>query len=196
MPLHPTGVRILGISGSLRVGSINTQLLHAAVAAAPVGVEISAWDGLRGIPPFNEDDEADPGPDVMQLRTLLDDADGLLIATPEYNGSLPGQLKNAIDWASRPYGAGALTGKPVAVIGASPAPSGTSGAQASAHTALGAAGAAVAETSLAIPNAAADFSTATVLQNAELRSGLTAALEGLLALIATRTARVAPVSGV
>lgn len=128
----PDGDRVvlLGIVGGLRAGSLNRGLLRAAQAIAPAGVEIRLTD-LAQIPPFSEDVEAlgDPLP-VQQLKAQIRGADALLIATPEYNASIPGVLKNALDWASRPPHQSALAGKPVALMGASPSPSGTAGAQA------------------------------------------------------------------
>jgi chromate reductase, NAD(P)H dehydrogenase (quinone) len=112
--------RVLAISGSLRQASHNTQLLRLAQEHAPAGVEIVIWDGLADLPAYNEDLEVDPGEAVEDLRAAIADADALLIATPEYNFGVPGALKNALDWASRPYGASALTGTPTSVIGASP----------------------------------------------------------------------------
>ena len=112
--------RILAISGSLRQASHNTQLLRLAQEHAPDGVEIVIWDGLAEMPAYNEDLEVDPGEAVDELRGAIAGADALLIATPEYNFGVPGALKNALDWASRPYGASPLTGLPTAVIGASP----------------------------------------------------------------------------
>jgi chromate reductase len=112
--------RVLAISGSLRQASHNTQLLRLAQEHAPDGVEIVLWDGLADVPAYNEDLEVDPGEAVEGLRGAIAGADALLIATPEYNFGVPGALKNALDWASRPYGASALTGVPTAVIGASP----------------------------------------------------------------------------
>jgi chromate reductase len=112
--------RILAISGSLRQASHNTQLLRLAQEHAPDGVEIVIWDGLADIPAYLEDLEGAPGEAVDELRAAIAGADALLIATPEYNFGVPGALKNALDWASRPYGASPLTGLPTAVIGASP----------------------------------------------------------------------------
>src|SRR6266566_1753084 len=113
-------MRVLAISGSLRRDSHNTKLLRAAEELAPDGLELELYDELELVPPYNEDrddDEAPPG--AAGLRERIAEADALLIATPEYNASIPGQLKNAVDWASRPVRAGALWGKPVVVIGAS-----------------------------------------------------------------------------
>jgi len=112
--------RVLAISGSLRAASHNTQLLRLAQEHAPDGVEILIWDGLAEMPAYNEDLEVAPGEAVEDLRAAIAGADALLIATPEYNFGVPGALKNALDWASRPYGASPLTGLPTAVIGASP----------------------------------------------------------------------------
>src|SRR5918996_4167746 len=113
-------MRVLAISGSLRRGSYNTALLRAARDLAPPGVAVELYKGLDAIPAFNEDLEGSPPAAVEDLRGWIAQADALLVATPEYNGSAPGALKNALDWASRPRGTAALVGKPVAVIGASP----------------------------------------------------------------------------
>lgn len=123
-------VVLLGIVGSLRAGSLNRGLLRAAQAVAPTGVEIRLAD-LAQIPLYSEDAEAlgDPLP-VQQLKAQICTADALLLATPEYNASIPGVLKNALDWASRPPRQSVLGGKAVAVMGASPGSSGTAGAQA------------------------------------------------------------------
>jgi chromate reductase len=112
--------RILAISGSLRRESHNTLLLRLAQEHAPADVEVVLWDGLADVPAYNEDNEVDPGPAVTELRAAIAEADALLIATPEYNFGVPGALKNALDWASRPYGASALSGVPTSVMGASP----------------------------------------------------------------------------
>src|SRR5438445_7949550 len=113
-------MRVLGIPGSLRQDSLNKALLRTAAERLPGGVELETFDRLAEIPPFSEDAEAGPAPDaVRELREAIRAADAVLIATPEYNHSLPGQLKNALDWASRPAGQSALSGKPAAVIGAS-----------------------------------------------------------------------------
>src|SRR5919197_5158100 len=113
-------MRVLAISGSLRAGSHNTALVRAARDLAPDGVEVELYDGLAELPPYNQDvqDLAPPAP-VEDLREQVARADALLIATPEYNGSIPGVLKNAIDWASVPFPDNALRGRPAMVIGAS-----------------------------------------------------------------------------
>ena len=122
-------MKILGIAGSLRVGSYNKMLIRTAVELAPDGMTVEPYD-LEGIPLFNADVEAEGDPeDVSALKEAIRSADGLLIATPEYNHSIPGVLKNALDWASRPPKPNALDGKPVAIIGASPGFTGTVRAQ-------------------------------------------------------------------
>ena len=113
-------MQILAIAGSLRSGSVNAQLLQLAAETVPGGVELAVWKGLREIPPFDQDTEEIPSVAVAGLRSAVAGADAVLIATPEYNGSIPGTLKNALDWGSRPGATNAFRGKPVAVIGASP----------------------------------------------------------------------------
>jgi chromate reductase len=129
-------MRILGISGSLRRDSHNTRLLRATRGLLPEGAELDVFDGLGAIPPYNEDDEHAPPPAVLALRDAIAGADGVLVATPEYNGSIPGQLKNAFDWLSRPLASSPLRGKPVAVIGASTGLFGAVWAQAEARKVL------------------------------------------------------------
>ena len=123
-------LRILGICGSLRAASFNRALLRAAVELAPDGLAITVFEGLRTIPPYDADVEAkgDPEP-VATFKSAIRDADALLIATPEYNYGVPGVLKNAIDWASRPPGKSVLNGKPAAIMGASQGGTGTARAQ-------------------------------------------------------------------
>ena len=122
-------MRILAISGSLRRESHNTRLLRHLAEQAPPGIEIELWEGLRSIPPYDEDEDREPAPAaVAELRAAIAAADGLLFATPEYNSSVPGVLKNAIDWASRPPDQ-PFRGKPVAIAGASMGGFGTVRAQ-------------------------------------------------------------------
>jgi chromate reductase len=121
-------IKVLAIAGSLRRGSYNRAAIRAAQALAPEGADIEIFD-LEGIPPFNQDDEANPPAKVAELKKRVREADAILIATPEYNYSIPGVLKNAIDWGSRPYGDSAWEGKPVAVMGASIGTLGTARAQ-------------------------------------------------------------------
>jgi chromate reductase len=146
---------VLGISGSLRRDSHNTRLLRAAGQVARArGAEFEIFDGLKAIPPYDEDDDVGEGPAaVARLREAIARADAVLFATPEYNSSIPGVLKNAIDWASRPAGAGALRNKPVAVIGASMGMFGAVWAQAELRKVLAATGARVADAELAIGHA-------------------------------------------
>ncbi len=121
-------VRILGIPGSLRKASFNHAALRAAQELAPRDTTFEIF-GLEGIPPFNQDDEQTLPPRVVALKAKIREADAILIATPEYNYSVPGVLKNAIDWASRPYGDNAWDDKPVAIMGASVGATGTARAQ-------------------------------------------------------------------
>jgi chromate reductase len=121
-------VSILGIAGSLRSASYNRWTLRAAQKLAPRGVSIEIFE-LEGIPPYNQDHEKEPPAKVADLKARVRAADAVLLVTPEYNYSIPGVLKNAIDWASRPYGDSAWAGKPVAVMGASIGALGTARAQ-------------------------------------------------------------------
>ncbi|HKO26863.1 MAG TPA: NADPH-dependent FMN reductase [Solirubrobacteraceae bacterium] len=147
-------LRILGISGSLRRGSHNTNLLRAAGELLPPGVELDVYDGLRDLPPYDADLDVDPAdPAVERLRQAISSADGVLIATPEYNGSIPGLLKNALDWASRPFPDNALRGKPVAVVGASTGLFGAVWAQAEVRKVLGIIGADVIDLELPVGQA-------------------------------------------
>jgi chromate reductase len=120
--------RILGISGSLRRESYNSAALRAAAGLAPEGATVATF-ALYGIPLFNQDEEQNPPAKVVELKRRVREADALLFVTPEYNYSVPGVLKNAIDWASRPYGDNAWDGKPAAIMGASPGAIGTARAQ-------------------------------------------------------------------
>jgi chromate reductase, NAD(P)H dehydrogenase (quinone) len=128
--MSDTPLTVLGIAGSLRRASFNRGLLRAATELAPPGLTIRTFEPLDAIPLYNEDVEAvgDP-PVVRQLKDEIRAADALLFATPEYNYGVPGVLKNAIDWASRPYGKSVLSGKPAAIMGASPGMGGTIRAQ-------------------------------------------------------------------
>ena len=148
-------MRVLGISGSLRRDSHNTKLLGAAGELFETeGAELQIYDGLKDIPPYDEDDDVGTGPEaVARLRAAVADADAVLFATPEYNSSIPGVLKNAVDWASRPPDANPLRNKPVAVIGASTGMFGAVWAQAELRKVLGATGARVTEVELAVGHA-------------------------------------------
>jgi chromate reductase len=147
-------MRVLGISGSLRQGSLNSALLRAAAERLPAGAELIEFDRLREVPPYDEDVEVEATPAVVEeLREAVRSADAVLIATPEYNHSIPGQLKNALDWVSRPAGKSALNGKPAAAIGASTGMFGAVWAQAETRKVLGALGGRVIETELPVARA-------------------------------------------
>jgi chromate reductase, NAD(P)H dehydrogenase (quinone) len=145
-------MKVLGISGSLRRESYNTKLLRAAAEHFGGDVEFELWDGLKAVPPYDEDDDIEPAPaTVAKLRAALAGADAVLVATPEYNSSIPGQLKNALDWVSRPLADTPLKGKPVAVIGASTGMFGAVWAQAELRKVLSAIGARVLDRELPVP---------------------------------------------
>lgn len=165
-------MRILGIAGSVRRGSLNRKLLRAAGQALPPGVELVEWEGLDGLPIFNEDMEDSPPPAVEELFAAIEAADGLLIATPEYNASVPGGLKNALDWASRPFPDNVLREKPSAVIGASTGLFGAVWAQAEVRKALKASGAHVLESELPVGMADTAFGDDGTLAEPELNGRL------------------------
>jgi chromate reductase len=173
-------MRILGISGSLRRGSHNRRLLRAAAAALPPGVDLVEWDGLAGLPAFDEDQEETPAEPVRAFLELIASADALMIATPEYNASLPGALKNALDWASRPFPASVLRGKPSAVVGASTGPFGAVWAQAEVRKALTASGAHVVDAELPVGTAAGAFAADGSLADPALGERLRRLLDDLV----------------
>jgi len=152
-------MRVLGISGSLRRASHNTKLLQAAgEMVARRGVEFELYNALKQVPPYDEDDDTDPAPAaVAHLRTAVGDADAVFFSTPEYNSSVPGQLKNAVDWLSRPIGSNVLRNKPAAVIGASTGMFGAVWSQAELRKTLAAAGARVVEGEVAVGHAHTRF---------------------------------------
>jgi chromate reductase len=166
--------RILAISGSLRRASHNTALLRAAAANAPEGVDVELFEGLERIPPYNEDhDTDDPPTEVARLREEIGAADAVLFSTPEYNGTMPGQLKQVVDWASRPHGqASSLWGRPVAVIGASVTDYGAIWAQDHLRKALGIAGGRLLDAELVVPKAPDHFDADGELTDAEMREQL------------------------
>jgi chromate reductase, NAD(P)H dehydrogenase (quinone) len=148
-------MRVLGITGSLRRGSYNHALLREAAERLPAGAELIEFEHLRAIPPYDADLEAAETPAaVAELRRAMREADAVLVATPEYNHSIPGVLKNALDWASRPAGQSALMGKPAAVVGASTGMFGAVWAQAETRKVLGALGGRVVEAELPVAHAA------------------------------------------
>jgi chromate reductase len=151
-------MRVLAISGSLRAGSNNTALLRALREEAPEGVDVELWNGLREIPPYDGDLDVVPGPaQVEAFRGLIREVDAVFFATPEYNSSVPGALKNALDWASRPFPDHVLRNKPVAVIGASTGVFGAVWAQAEVRRVLAATGARVVDVELPVPGAEEAF---------------------------------------
>jgi chromate reductase len=165
-------VRILGIAGSIRRGSHNRRLLRAAGDTLPPGADLVAWDGLAGLPAFDEDLETTPPAPVRELLGELEAADALLIATPEYNASVPGALKNALDWASRPFPDNVLRDKPSAVIGASTGLFGAVWAQAEVRKVLKASGAHVVEAELPVGMADDAFTDDGELADPELATRL------------------------
>jgi len=184
-------MRVLAISGSLRHGSHNTRLLRAAAQLAPAPVELEIFDGLKDVPPYDEDDDVGSGPEgARRFREAIANADAVLIATPEYNSSLPGQLKNAIDWASRPFPDNALRNKPVAVIGASTGMFGAVWAQAEVRKVLGATGARVVDVELPVPHAEEAFEGDQLAED-ELRRRLGEILDELIAAARERDALAA-----
>ncbi len=135
-------MKLLILVGSLRADSWTAQLAQAATRLLPDGVDAVVHDGLRDLPHYDQDLDTDvPPPAVAALRAALTEVDGLVVATPEYNGSLPGVLKNALDWASRPRGASPLAGLPAAVVSVSPSPRGAQWAREDAEKVLRVAGA-------------------------------------------------------
>ena len=150
--------KVLAISGSLRDDSFNTKLVRNAAELFGDDVEVELWSGLKDVPPYDEDDDRDPAPEGAQrFRDAIAGADAILFATPEYNSSVPGQLKNAIDWASRPLATNVLRNKPVAVIGASAGMFGAVWAQADLRKVLAATGARVVEGEVAVGHAHTRF---------------------------------------
>jgi chromate reductase, NAD(P)H dehydrogenase (quinone) len=175
-------VKILGISGSLRSQSHNTNLLRAAAELLPPGVELELWDGLKAVPPYDQDDDVEPAPEpVAAIRSAIAGADAVLFATPEYNSSVPGVLKNALDWVSRPLKTNALRNKPVAVVGASTGAFGAVWSQAELRKVLAAIGARVVEGDVAVGHAPSRFDESGRLTDDQTREQLA---EVLLALVA------------
>lgn len=177
-------MKILGIAGSLREGSYNRQLLRLAAENLPDGVELSVWEGLRDVPAFDQDEESSPPFVVAGFRSAVAAADAVLIATPEYNGSIPGALKNALDWGSRPQATSAFRGKPVAVIGASPGSFGGVWAHAETRKVLGLMGSRVVDAELALGKAADRLAQ----PDDELRDQLRAVIDVLVSEAAARAA--------
>ena len=178
--------RVLGISGSLRRDSHNTSLLRAAAEAACSDVELELYDGLKQVPPYDEDDDVYPrAASVARLNAAIANADAVLFATPEYNASIPGQLKNAIDWISRPVATNVLRNKPVAVVGASTGAFGAVWAQAELRKVLAAVGARVLDLELPVPHAHTRFEDG-ALTDDEIRARLDDAIQALAGEIRAR----------
>jgi chromate reductase len=175
-------MRILAVSGSLRADSHNTSLLRAAIDEAPEGVEVELWEGLGELPIYDQDLDTDDAPEaVLRLREAWGSADAILFATPEYNGSVPGGLKNAVDWASRPRLEAALVNKNVAVVGASTGQFGAMWAQADLKRILGLTGARVIGDELPVMRAHEKFDTEGRLLDGKLSERLRLVLETLAA---------------
>ena len=173
-------MKLLGISGSLRRDSWNTKLLHATGDLVGDGAEFEVWDGLKALPPDDEDDDGEQPAAVARLRAAIEEADAVLFATPEYNSSVPGQLKNALDWMSRPLRTSPLRNKPVAVVGASTGAFGAVWAQAELRKVLGAIGARVQESTVAVGHAHTRFDEDGGLVDDEVRDELSQAVEDLV----------------
>ncbi len=175
---------ILAISGSLRRDSHNTRLLTGTRGLLPDGVELELFDQLGAIPPFSEDDEQTAPPAVAALKAAIAGADAVLVATPEYNASIPGQLKNALDWVSRPVATTPLRGKPAAVVGASTSLFGAVWAQAELRKVLSTIGARVVDRELPIPQAEEALGSDGLPVDHDALETLSATLDELLELAA------------
>ena len=182
-------MRLLAISGSLRRGSYNAALLDAAAAECPADVEFVVWRSLAAIPAYDEDVDTMPPPlPVAALRAEIERADAVLIATPEYNASVPGALKNALDWVSRPYATNVLRNKRVAVIGASTGLFGALAAQAELRKVLKAIGASVVDAAVPVPVAHSAFTPGGRLRDYELALALRRTVHELLEQAVDRAA--------
>src|SRR4051794_28031919 len=186
-------MRVLGISGSLRRDSHNTALLrHAGQLFEAEGAEFQIYDGLRDIPPYDEDDDVENGPEaVARLRAAVAEADAVFFTTPEYNSSIPGALKNAIDWVSRPLASNPLRNKHVAVIGASTGMFGAVWAQAELRKVLSATGARVVEGEVAVGHAQTRFDEDGRLADHDIREQLEEVVRVLHAEAVVRQASLA-----
>ena len=181
-------MKVLALSGSLRRDSYNTKLLHAAARFLPDGAELELWDRLKEVPPYDEDDDRDPAPaGASRVREAVAGADAILFATPEYNSSIPGQLKNALDWVSRPLAKNPLRGKPVAVVGASTGAFGAVWSQAELRKVLAAMGGRVVEEGVAVGHAPTRFE-GDHLVDTELREQLAEVVAALVSETAAREA--------
>ena len=174
-------MKVLGISGSLRDASYNTMLLRAAAELLPHETTFEQWNALKTIPPYDEDDDVESAPEpVAALRAAIAGADAVLFATPEYNSSIPGVLKNALDWVSRPLRSNPLRNKPVAVIGASTGAFGAVWSQAELRKVLGTIGARVLEGDVAVGHAPTRFDEQGRLTDEQLVEQLEEVVSGLV----------------
>jgi chromate reductase, NAD(P)H dehydrogenase (quinone) len=191
MPVHSQGeiarIEIAAIAGSLRSGSWARTMLRAMAEQRPSNVEITIWNGLDQVPPFNEDLESGPAPTaVADMRQVIQRSDALVIATPEYNQSIPGVLKNALDWASRPYGQSVLTHKPVAVVGTSPLPTGGASALTDVTKVVSLLGAEVIEAELAVGQVHTRIDVESHFLDLELATRVAKLLDKIVACVAAR----------
>ena len=185
-------MKVLGISGSLRGDSYNTKLLRAAAELLPDELEFELWEGLKAVPPYDEDDDVEPAPAaVAALRAAFAGADAVLFATPEYNSSIPGVLKNALDWISRPLKSNPLRGKPVAVVGASTGAFGAVWSQAELRKVLAAVGARVVEGEVALGHAPTRFDEQGRLTDDDLHGQLGDVVEAVAAEVVTEPIKLA-----
>ncbi|MGH3037386.1 MAG: NADPH-dependent FMN reductase [Gaiellaceae bacterium] len=189
-------MKVLGISGSLRRDSHNTKLLRAAGELFGDDAELEIWEGLKAVPPYDEDDDAAEAPAaVAELRAAIAGADAVLFATPEYNSSIPGQLKNALDWVSRPIATNPLRNKPVAVVGASIGAFGAVWSQAELRKVLAAIGARVLDCEVVCRYAAERFDEHGRLVDEDARAQLGEAVDRLVEAAGAR-ADVRPTASV
>ena len=180
-------MKVLGISGSLRRESYNTSLLRAAAELIGEDIEFELWQGLKAVPPYDADEDmGNPPAAVVAMRSAVAGADAVLFATPEYNASIPGQLKNGLDWVSRPLATNALRNKPVAVVGASAGAFGAVWAQADLRKVLAAIGARVVEGEVAVGHADTRFDEQGRLIDDDLREQLAEVVDGLIAAARAR----------
>jgi chromate reductase len=179
--------KVLAISGSLRDSSYNTMLLRNAIELFGDDVVVEELDGLEDVPPYDEDDDGDRAPEAVRaLRAAFAGADAVLISTPEDNSSLPGHLKNALDWVSRPLATNPLRNKPAVVIGASTGAFGAVWAQAELRKVLSAIGARVVEAEVAVGHAPTRFDEDGTLTDEDLREQLGEVVDALAAAVAER----------
>jgi chromate reductase, NAD(P)H dehydrogenase (quinone) len=180
-------MKVLGISGSLRRESYNTSLLRAAAELIGEDIEFELWQGLKAVPPYDADDDTEnPPAAVAAMRSAVAGADAVFFATPEYNASIPGVLKNGLDWVSRPLATNALRNKPVAVVGASAGAFGAVWAQADLRKVLAAIGARVFEGEVAVGHAHTRFDEEGRLTDDDIREQLAEVVDGLAAAARAR----------